>query len=76
MIWNLATPRRPRIYGKDPETLVIQTAISRPQDLGLGFTTWSLAKLETHLRRYSPLKSLGIETIRRILLRHDLRFLT
>jgi len=48
MIWNLATPRRPKIYGKDPETLVIQTAISRPRDLGLGFMTWSLAKIDTH----------------------------
>jgi transposase len=75
-LWNLPRPGRPKIYGNDPETLVIQTATSRPPDLGLGFTTWSLAKLEAHLRQRSSLKSLSRETIRRILARHGLRFLT
>lgn len=73
---SLPRPGRPKIYGRDPETLVIQTATSRPQDLGLGFTTWSLAKLEEHLRQHLSLKSLSRETIRRILTRHGLRFLT
>ena len=75
---NRPRPGRPRLYGKNPETLVmIQTATSLPPDLGLGFTTWSLAKLEEHLRkRHSTLKSLSRETIRRILTRHGLRFLT
>ena len=36
---------RPRIHGGEIEELVIKTATSRPPDLGLGFTTWSLAKL-------------------------------
>jgi transposase len=73
---NLPRPGRPKLYGKKPETLVIQTATSRPPDLGLGFTTWSLAKLEEHLRRHAGLKSLSRETIRRILMHHGLRFLT
>ena len=42
---------RPRIHGGEIEELVIKTATSRPPDLGLGFTTWSLAKLENHLRQ-------------------------
>ena len=73
---NLPRPGRPKLYGKKPETLVIQTATSRPSDLGLGFTTWSLAKLEEHLRARAGLKSLSRETIWRILVRHGLRFLT
>jgi hypothetical protein len=73
---DLPRPGRSKIYGQDPETLVIQTATSRPPDLGLSFATWSLGKLETHLRGHSPLKSLSRETIRRILARHGLRFLT
>jgi transposase len=73
---NLPRPGRPKIYGKNPETLVIQAATSRPQDLGLGFTTWSLAKLEAHLRKRPSLKFISRETIRRVLGRHGIRFLT
>jgi transposase len=69
-------PGRPRIHGGEIEELVIKTATSRPPDLGLGFTTWSLAKLETHLRRNSGISSISRETIRHILSRHGLRFLT
>jgi len=69
-------PGRPRIYAKDIENLIIKNAASRPCDLGLGFTTWSLAKLETHLRKLSGSESISRETIRRILVRHGLRFLT
>src|SRR5436309_12011342 len=35
-------PGRPRIYSGKTETRIIQAATSRPADLGLGFTTWSL----------------------------------
>jgi transposase len=73
---NLPRPGRPKIYGKDPETLVMQAATSRPSDLGLEFTTWSLTKLEGHLRKRPSLKSISRETIRRVLGRHGLRFLT
>ena len=58
------------------EELVIKTATSRPPDLGLGFTTWSLAKLEQHLRQHSGISTISRETIRHILSRHGLRFLT
>jgi hypothetical protein len=58
------------------EELVIKTATSRPPDLGLGFTTWSLAKLEAHLRQHPGISSISRETIRHILSRHGLRFLT
>lgn len=73
---SIPRPGRPRVYRDDVETIVIEVATSRPQDLGLGFTTWSLAKLEHHLRRTRRMKNLSRETIRRILARHGLRFLT
>jgi len=69
-------PGRPRIHGGEIEDVVIKTATSRPPDLGLGFTTWSLAKLEQHLRQHSGISSISRETIRHILSRHGLRFLT
>ena len=67
---------RPRIYVDDVETLVIETATSQPSNLGLGFATWSLPKLEDHLRQLPQTRTIGFSTIRRILARHGLRFLT
>ena len=69
-------PGRPRVYVGEVEDLIIRTATSRPVDLGLGFTTWSLAKLENHVRQYSGIATVSRETIRQILSRHGLRFLT
>jgi transposase len=65
---------RPRTYDLAMEERVVDLATSRPQDLGLGFTTWSLTKLRDHLRAELP--SLSHETVRRILRRRGLRFLT
>ena len=73
---DLPRPGRPRVYSKEFETCIIDAATSRPQDLGLGFTTWSLAKLEDHLRQFPGLSSVSRETVRQILGRHGLRFLT
>jgi len=73
---GLVRPGRPRQYHSTREELVIGAASSRPPDLALGFTTWSLAKLESHLRRRRGLEQISRETIRRILARHGLRFLT
>lgn len=71
-----ARPGRPRLYGHRFETRIIQAATSQPTDLRLGFTTWSLAKLEDYLRSRKGLERLSRETIRRVLHRHGLRFLT
>ncbi len=67
---------RPRLYDPQAETVVIEAATSRPRELGLGFTSWSLAKLEEYLQVEKALPTLSRETIRRILHRHGLRFLT
>jgi len=69
-------PGRPRDYGAKVQTRIIKAATSRPTDLGLGFTTWSLAKLEEHLRTHQGLERLSRETIRRVLRQHGLSFLT
>jgi len=71
-----ARPGRPRIHTGDVENLVIKAATSRPQDLGLAFTTWSLVKLERHLCQILQDHQISRETIRHILNRHGLRFLT
>jgi transposase len=67
---------RPPVYDPKIETFIIEVATSRPTDLGLGFTTWSLAKLEEYIRSQARLGTLSRETVRRILHRHGLRFLT
>lgn len=74
----LGRPRsgRPPRYQKAVESQIIEIATSRPPDLGLGFTTWSLAKLEEYVRSRKKWETLSRETIRRILHRHGLRFLT
>jgi transposase len=69
-------PGRPRVYGTKAETRIIKMATSHPTDLGLGFTTWSLAKLEEYLRSRKGMENLSRETIRRVLHRHGLHFLT
>jgi transposase len=69
-------PGRPKIHRGEVEELVIRTATSRPSDIGLGFTTWSLTKLEAHLRQHTSIAPISRETIRRILAHHGLRFLT
>jgi len=67
---------RPRIYTPREESSILEAATSRPFDWGLGFTTWSLAKLEEYLRSQAGMDSLSRETIRRVLHRYGLRFLT
>lgn len=67
---------RPRVYDQAAEELVVDLATSRPKDLGLDFTTWSLTKLATHLREREQLPSISHETVRCILQRRGLRFLT
>ncbi|MCY3023836.1 MAG: helix-turn-helix domain-containing protein [Planctomycetota bacterium] len=69
-------PGRPKVYGDTVEDLVVDIATSRPKDLGLGFKTWSLTKLSQHLHDHEDLPDISHETVRGILRRHGLRFLT
>lgn len=65
---------RPRDYGHDLTTEILKVATARPADLGLGFTTWSLPKLEEYLRQQPATKHLARSTIRRRLIEAGLRF--
>ena len=65
---------RPRAYGRRQTREILQVAAARPADLGLGFTTWSLPKLEQYLRRRPATKHLSRSTIRRRLREAGLRF--
>jgi len=67
---------RPPVYGDRVQTRIIRAATSRPVDLGLPFTTWSMAKLEEYLQGQRGMETLSRETIRRVLKQHGLRFLT
>jgi transposase len=65
---------RPRSYDKDATTEVIKAAASRPKDLGLKFTTWSLPKLQEYLRERPGLEGVTRSTIRRRLREEGFRF--
>ena len=65
---------RPPDYDADATTEILQVATAQPGDLGLGFTTWSLPKLEEYLRQRSSLKHLARSTIRRRLRAAGLRY--
>ena len=65
---------RPRDYGHDLTTEILRVAAARPRDLGLGFTTWSLPKLEEYLRQWPGMQHLARSTIRRRLIQAGLRF--
>jgi transposase len=67
---------RPKRYTAEVETRIIEIVTSHPKDLGLMFTTWSLPKLEEFFRQMPETSGIGFSTIRRILERHGLRFLT
>ena len=75
-LYSRTRPGRPRVYDTAAEDRVVDLATSRPKDLGLGFTTWSLPKLARHLREHEQLPNISHETVRSILHRRGLRFLT
>src|SRR5437762_10924361 len=67
----LGTPARLRCRS---HTEILKVATAHPEDLGLGFTTWSLPKLEEYLRQQPGLKHLARSTIRRRLHHAGLRY--
>jgi transposase len=67
---------RPRAYGPDLTTEILKVASARPKELGLGFTTWSLPKLEEYFREHSQLRCVARSTIRRRLREGGFRFRT
>jgi transposase len=58
---------RPPKFEKEIRLDIVDTAMSRPQDLGLPFTQWSLTKLKAHLIKENVVDSISIEKLRQIL---------
>lgn len=53
---------------------LIRVALSRPEDLGLPFTHWSVAKLATYCRAHGLLPAITDEWVRRLLHREGVSF--
>jgi transposase len=64
---------RPAIYSVDEVSLVIQTALTLPQELGLPFGSWTLDRLQAYLQEEKGL-SMKRSRIDEILLKEGLRW--
>jgi transposase len=53
---------------------ILEVATSRPSDLGLPFTEWSLEKIKSYLISKGYVDSISIETVRRILKENGVRY--
>ncbi len=61
-------------FTEDDRRIIIDAALSRPSDLGLPFTCWSLSKLKDHIVNHRCIKSISIETIRQILIENGIKY--
>lgn len=60
---------RPPTFTEEQKARIVEIALSRPADLGLPFTRWSLSKLQEYLVKQGVVEGISQEWIRRILLR-------
>jgi transposase len=66
--------------GKEPKFTegdrkeIIDAALSKPSDLGLPFTCWSLSKLKNYIVNQRHIKPISIETIRQILIENGIKY--
>ncbi len=63
---------RPAILSSENLRQLVKVALSRPQDLGLPYTTWSVAKLTEYCRAKGLLPDVSNEWVRRLLRREGL----
>lgn len=68
------SPGRPPKFTDDVKWAIIEIATSRPKDLRLPFSRWSLSKLREHLVRRRVVKSISLSWLRRILQDAELSF--
>ena len=64
---------RPGKVNEKVEKIILRLAVKNPRKLGFVFSNWSLHKLRWYLEKKYGIK-LNHETIRKILLKHGLRF--
>lgn len=62
-----SSPGRPRRFDDAVRERIVEVALSRPDDLRLPFTHWSLVKLRAHLIESGIVESISTETLRRML---------
>jgi transposase len=65
---------RPRLISDDDIDLIIETATTRPEKLGLPFTHWSLRKLAGHLAGAPRPVAIGRERLRQLLHERGISF--
>ncbi len=58
---------RPPTFTEEQKSRIIDVALSRPQDLGLPFTQWSLSKLQEYVVKTGIVDSISHEWVRNIL---------
>ena len=62
---------RPAMYTVDEVSLLIQTALTSPQELGLPFGSWTLDRLQAYVQSVIPLKAVPSTLASKILLVPD-----
>ena len=65
---------RPATIGSEQIRVLIRVATSRPEDLGLPFTDWSVAKLHQYLSQKGVLPECTDEWVRRLLRREGITY--
>lgn len=57
----------PPKFDRETRLNIVDTAMSRPHDLGLPFTQWSLSKLRAYVIKKKVVETISIERLRQIL---------
>jgi transposase len=68
------SPGRPRRIDEQTRERIVAVALSRPHDLGLPFTHWSLPKLRDHLIETGIVESISHEGVRQVLAERGISF--
>jgi transposase len=68
------SPGRPRRIDGQTRDRIVELALSRPHDLGLPFTHWSLPKLRDHLIESGVVESISHEGVRQVLAERGISF--
>lgn len=68
------SPGRPRRIGLETRERIVAVALSRPHDLGLPFTHWSLPKLRDYLIESGVVASISHEGVRQVLAERGISF--
>jgi transposase len=68
------SPGRPRRIGEQTRERIVAVALSRPHELGLPFTHWSLPKLRDQLIESGVVASISHEGVRQVLAERCISF--